>query len=182
MLFELPFHTFDEAHARGRRVKVRCLSCKHHHADIDPDDPRLRGKSFCRGVRFRCTRILKRRLYESAPTPCPGHGYIAVWPGPENGVQGRKIRYMNLYCTGCEPIWWLHECHYDAPPWRDIVRDRRFEGFRCPTCRGKLGIDYHCFNWIPSARDPLYMLEHGPDDLSRTPAFTVAEEMVAKTG
>lgn len=132
MLFELPFSTFDEARARDLIARVYCSSCRRD-VEIDIGDERLRGKSFCCGVRFRCTNLVKHG------TASPGHvcnrlASIAIWPRVPIDL---RAAIPHVYISCCSPGWSLNMVRGDDPDWHSILTHRSFAGLRCPACRSK---------------------------------------------
>ena len=132
MLFELPFSTFDDARARDLVARLHCSGCRRD-VEIDIEDERLRGKSFCSGVRFRCTNF--RKLWAASP----GHvcnELASIKLGPRTPIdRSTGVPWVYIYC--CRPGWELDEIRGDDPEWHPILTDRRFKGFRCPTCRSR---------------------------------------------
>lgn len=131
MLFDLPYSTFDQARARDLAAQLYCPGC-HRNVDIDINDERLSGKSFCSGVRFRCTNFLK--LWTASPGHvCNQLASISLRPRVRIDPND-TVPYVYIYC--CRPGWRLDQVRGDDPEWHYILTYPRF-GLRCPTCRKK---------------------------------------------
>lgn len=142
MLFALPFSTFDDVRARGLEAAVHCSRC-WHKVTLDLADTRLSARSFCGGVRFRCTNFLKPWT-ERAGEVCNAVGSVVVHPSKAESA--RLIgsgRHGYIVCPACTPGWRIHVLARDEAPWREIFDDPRFTGLRCPACRSKLKVDVH---------------------------------------
>ena len=139
MLFELPFSTFDQARARDLVARLYCSSCRRT-VEINIEDERLRGKSFCSGVRFRCANIVKR--WSASPGHvCNQHASITLRPRVPLDLRA-GIPHIYIACPSCRPGWHLHQIRGDDPEWHPILTRRGFSGLRCPTCRGKASVHW----------------------------------------
>lgn len=142
MLFALPFSTFDDVRARGLEVAVRCSRC-WHNVTLDLADARLSTRSFCGGIRFRCTNVLKP-WSEGPGKVCNAVGSLVVRPPKEESARLMGSgRHGYIVCPTCEPGWHIHVLARDEAPWREIFDHPRFTGLRCPTCRAKLKVAVH---------------------------------------
>ena len=142
MLFALPFTTYDQVRELGYSVGLYCQRC-YRRVRIDLDDPRLRARSFAGGVRFVCANA-RRRWTASPPEPCGTLAQVTIYPPADRCVSpgDHGVLYCSIACGACQPSWMIDQARRDDPIWAPL-NDKRFKGYRCPTCRRALWPGWH---------------------------------------